>query len=228
MNYEILNTGSKGNCIILNSDFILDCGVPYKMVKPYLKDIKCIFISHSHGDHLKMSTIKKIAFEHPNIKFIVGRDLVTILSVNDIPKKNIYCLELGKFYKVGNYQLKLDFLYHDVPNYCIHIYKYNDEINMWFRMIYATDTTKIDHINAKDYDFALIEANYDTDEELDKKILEYEKRGEFTHLKRVKETHLSQLKALNWLQKNNITNYQFIHQHIEKEEENENTSNIEG
>lgn len=84
-------------------------------------------------------------------------------------------------------------------------------------MIYATDTSKIDHIKAKDYDFALIEANYDTDEELDKKIAEYDERGEYTYYRRVKETHLSQLKALNWLQANNITNYHFIHVHEDKE-----------
>lgn len=48
MNYEIISTGSKGNCIILNDDFMLDCGVPYKTVKSYLKNIKYIFISHIH------------------------------------------------------------------------------------------------------------------------------------------------------------------------------------
>lgn len=212
MNYEILSTGSLGNAILLNNEFLLDCGISYKLIKSKLKYIKYIFISHSHGDHLKPSTIKRIAFEYPNIKFIVGYDLVSILTVYGVPKKNIFFLELSKWYKIGNgYLTKLDFLYHDVPNYCIHI-----RTQEW-TLIYATDTYKIDHIEAKDYDFALIEANYDTDEELDKKIKEYEKRGEFTHLKRVKETHLSQLKALNWLQKNNIHNYEFIHQHIERE-----------
>lgn len=214
MNYEIISTGSKGNCIILNNEFMLDCGVSYKSIKSHLKYIKYIFISHIHSDHFKASTIKKIAFEYPNIKFVVGYDLVTPLVVNGVAKKNIWFAELGKFYQIGKkYAIKLDFLYHDVPNYCIHIR--DDEQK--FRMIYATDTSRIDHIEAKDYDFALVEANYDTDEELDRRIAEYEERREFTHLKRVKETHLSQLKALNWLQANNIQNYEFIHQHIEKE-----------
>lgn len=48
MDYEILKTGSKGNCIIVEGKFMLDCGVPYKLIEPYLKDIKMIFISHSH------------------------------------------------------------------------------------------------------------------------------------------------------------------------------------
>lgn len=49
MPYEILSTGSKGNCIIVNNNILLDCGIPYKNVKQYLKDIKIIFISHRHS-----------------------------------------------------------------------------------------------------------------------------------------------------------------------------------
>jgi len=44
--YEILGTGSTGNCVILNKNIMLDCGLPYKQIKPYLKDVKLIFISH--------------------------------------------------------------------------------------------------------------------------------------------------------------------------------------
>ena len=46
MKYEILGTGSTGNCVILNKNIMLDCGLTYKQVKPHLKDIKLIFISH--------------------------------------------------------------------------------------------------------------------------------------------------------------------------------------
>lgn len=48
MHYEILKTGSKGNCIIVENVFALDIGIPYKTIKPYLDDIKMIFISHRH------------------------------------------------------------------------------------------------------------------------------------------------------------------------------------
>ena len=46
MKYEILGTGSSGNCVILNKSIMLDCGLTYKQVKQYLKDTKLIFISH--------------------------------------------------------------------------------------------------------------------------------------------------------------------------------------
>lgn len=48
MNYEIVNSGSDGNAIIINNYFLLDCGVSYKKIRDYLKQIKLIFISHSH------------------------------------------------------------------------------------------------------------------------------------------------------------------------------------
>lgn len=49
MPYEIIKTGSDGNCIILGDNIMLDIGVAYKNVKNYLKDIKFIFISHRHS-----------------------------------------------------------------------------------------------------------------------------------------------------------------------------------
>lgn len=49
MSYEIINTGSDGNSIVLNNYFALDMGVSYKKIKPYLDKIKIIFISHEHS-----------------------------------------------------------------------------------------------------------------------------------------------------------------------------------
>ena len=129
-----------------------------------------------------------------------------------VRKQNIWVLNTEQWYNIGICDVRLDYLYHDVPNYCIHLEINNEKI------IYATDTSQINHIKAKNYDFALIEANYYTDDELNEKILECDRAGKFTHLKRVKETHLSQLKALNWLQENEIRNYNFIHIHENKEE----------
>ena len=46
LKYEILSTGSCGNCIIVNDYLMLDCGLPYSKVKKYLDKVKIIFISH--------------------------------------------------------------------------------------------------------------------------------------------------------------------------------------
>lgn len=128
-------------------------------------------------------------------------------------------MPLEKWYDIGIFKVRLDFLFHDVPNDCIHI-KFKDGK----KIFYATDTTSIDHVEAKNYDYYFVEANYDTDEELERKIREAKEKGEFTYLDRVKNTHLSQLAALNWYDKNKGENSEivFIHQHIDKEKENEN------
>lgn len=73
MNYKIINTGSDGNCILINDDILLDCGVSFKKLEPYYKKIKIVFISHQHKDHLLPSTIKKLAFERPTLRFCVRR-----------------------------------------------------------------------------------------------------------------------------------------------------------
>lgn len=219
MKYKILSSGSNGNCIIVNDYFMLDCGLPYSKIKQYLDKIKVIFISHKHQDHLKKTTIKKLVYEKPNIKYIVGKQLVYDLMELGVEMNNIIVLELEKWYHLGSVNIKLDYLYHDVPNYCVHIEFLKPKI----KILYATDTSKIDHIEAKDYDYYYIEANYDTDEEIRNQIKEAKEKGEFTYLERVVETHLSMLDAINWLDKNNTNNGEviFIHQHKDKEVKDE-------
>lgn len=135
-----------------------------------------------------------------------------------VKKKNIYVLELGKRYNLGKYIIEPVMAIHDVPNfgYKIEIVKEN------YNIFHITDTSSIEHIEAKNYNLYCLEANYLTDEELREKIQEQEEKGEFSYYNRVLNTHLSQLQALNWLNENKGTNseYCFIHQHIEKEDKN--------
>lgn len=49
MGSEIIASGSSGNAILLENGILLDCGIPYNKIKSYLKDIKAIFISHTHS-----------------------------------------------------------------------------------------------------------------------------------------------------------------------------------
>ena len=213
--YEVLSSGSKGNCIIVNDYLMMDCGLAYSKIKDYLKDIKVIFICHSHTDHFKKTTIKRIAYEMPNIKFIVGNFLVADLILLGVNKKNIITFDTGKWYDIGIFKVRMDYLFHDVPNNCLHIEFKNGE-----KLFYATDTSSIDHIKAEGYDLYLIEANYLTDDELRQKIKEQEEKGEYSYYNRVLNTHLSQLQALNWLNENKgvESEYCFIHQHTEKED----------
>lgn len=214
MEYEIISTGSKGNCLIIDKKIMIDIGVPYSKIQDKVDNVKVVCLTHQHKDHMNLTTIRKIKREHPNIKIICGSFLVAkLVAEARLKPKDIFTLELGKWFSMGLIQAKLEPLYHDVPNVCYHIVYDNKKI------FYATDTGKIEHIEAKEYDYYFLEANYDTDEDLRGKVLEAREKGEFSYLSRVEHTHLSQLQAINWLDKNKGENssYIFMHKHIDKE-----------
>lgn len=49
MHYEILSSSSKGNSIIIEQFLMLDIGLSYARIKDKIKNVKLIFISHSHS-----------------------------------------------------------------------------------------------------------------------------------------------------------------------------------
>ena len=48
MNYEVLATGSSGNCVIINESIAIDIGAPYKKIKPYAKNLRLVLLTHVH------------------------------------------------------------------------------------------------------------------------------------------------------------------------------------
>jgi hypothetical protein len=107
-------------------------------------------------------------------------------------------------------------LNHDVPNCGWQIMFDNG-----FKYFYATDTCSLDNIQAKDYDMYFIEGNYEDKEELEKRKQKHIEKGEFYYEDRVEKTHLSQVKATEWLMENMGKNsqYIFMHQHEENRKE---------
>lgn len=207
MKYEILESGSSGNCIVIDGFFMIDCGLSYKKIKDKLKNIKLIFISHSHQDHLNKITIKRIAYDNPTIKFVVGStDLINILLGCGIKSSNIFALVSDKWYDLGMLKVRLEALEHDVPN---HLCKF--EVN-GKRGIYIVDTNTVDNVNAKDYDLYFIEANYMQDV-LERHKQELDENNIYDHLYRVQNVHLSYEQANSFLIENmgNNSIYEYIH-----------------
>ena len=210
MNYNIIGSSSKGNCIIVEDILILDVGVSYSKIKKYLNKVKLIFISHCHKDHLLPSTIKHISFNFPNIKYVCGsEEVVKKLVECNVNKKNIYVLKNGIKYDLGLIKVRLIDLYHDVENYGLK-WELNGK-----KGIYIVDTERIDHIVAQDYDLYLIENNYQEkvlQEHIDKAIEENDEDKLF-YLQRVPHTHLSNEQANSFLIENMGSNstYEYIH-----------------
>ena len=48
----ISSSGKEGNAVLLNGFLLFDCGIPWKRLKPYANQIRLVFLTHIHGDHL--------------------------------------------------------------------------------------------------------------------------------------------------------------------------------
>ena len=206
MKFNILNSGSDGNGVIIEDIILIDCGISFKKLEDYYKKLKLVLLTHKHSDHFNKATIKKLAYERPTLRFACCEWLVDELVKCGVEKKKIDVLKIGKNYNYNAFIVEPIKLYHDVPQ-CG--YKLKIGVN---KLIYATDTNKIDHIKAKNYNYYFIEGNYESEEELHNRATDeyYEKR--------VKETHLSKVQATEWLMKNMGENskYVFMHEHKER------------
>lgn len=214
MNYKIINTGSDGNATVLNEIMLIDCGVSFKKLRDYYKNLQVVLLTHIHGDHFNKKTIQKLAFERPTLRFVCGEWLVQELINCGVQLKNISVVEVGVKYDFGLFQIMPVQAYHDVPNIGYRIY-WNDK-----KILYITDTSTLQGIEAKGYDLYLVEANYETDE-LQQRIKEKRENGEFAYESRVEYTHLSKEECDSFLIENasDYSLFEYMHKHKEKQHE---------
>jgi len=214
--YNILATGSKANAVIYHNRIMIDIGVPYALVKPYVKDISLILLTHEHNDHLNIKTLKTLQFERPGVRVGCGGFLAEKLTENGI--KNIDVYDTGQWYSYHTSSfislvIIPVLLYHDVPNFGYRILT-DDKI----KVFHATDTAHLQGITAKNYDLYALECNYDETHVWDV-IQEKEVRGEYAHQRGAMNTHLSIQQAQNFILDNVTQNhkYQFIQLHQSSE-----------
>ena len=189
--YNVLSSGSSGNCIIYHKTIAVDMGVSFSMIKPYVNDLQIVLLTHIHGDHFNISTIKKLAFERPTLRFACGEFLADKLQ----GIRNIDILEAGKIFDYGSFKISPVALYHDVPNFGYRIFKGDH------KTIHITDTFTLEGISAKDYDLYCIESNYNEDtifESIDRK----KAKGHFAYQEGAINSHLSEQQARDFIFKN--------------------------
>lgn len=147
IHYEIVSSGSRGNCVIIN-DIMFDCGLPYNKIKKYLYDIKYLIITHTHGDHLKTKTLAKIAEQFPTIKLIGNYEVHQIFNMT-------YIANDGFDIVTDDYVFTPFLCVHDVLTFGYVFSYYGSDI------IYATDTASLEHAPEKEYDYFFLESNHD-------------------------------------------------------------------
>lgn len=211
MNYKIISSCSTGNATIIKDIILIDCGVTFKKLEKYYKQLKIVLLTHIHSDHFKKETIKKLAQERPTLRFACCEWLLKPLLECGVERKNIDILQIGTKYDYKLFKIVAIKLYHDVPQ-CGYRILFDD-----YKVIYMTDTKTIEGISAKNYDLYLVEANY-KENELEERIKQKQLQGDFTYEWRVKDTHLSEEQCVEFLLNNMGKNseYVFMHQHIER------------
>lgn len=211
MNYKIISSCSTGNATIIKDIILIDCGVTFKKLEKYYKQLKIVLLTHIHSDHFKKETIKKLAQERPTLRFACCEWLLKPLLECGVERKNIDILQIGTKYDYKLFKIVAIKLYHDV-NQCGYRILFDD-----YKVIYMTDTKTIEGISAKNYDLYLVEANY-KENELEERIKQKQLQGDFTYEWRVKDTHLSEEQCVEFLLNNMGKNseYVFMHQHIER------------
>lgn len=211
MDFNVLATGSSGNCVIINKSIAIDIGVPFKALETVKKDLKLVLLTHAHGDHFRPRTVWALHKERPTLRWGCCDWMVVPLLEAGVDKRVIDILTPGFCFVYKDLcTARPELLIHDVSNCGYHIWSGADSL------FYATDTATLDGVEAPGCDLYLIEANH-TREELEARAREKLAAGEYAYEFRAAANHLSQEQALDWLyqQMGPNSQYVFLHQHID-------------
>ena len=214
MEYEIIATGSKGNAVVINGHILIDCGVSFLKIRPVMRNLDLVLLTHIHSDHFNPATVRTLHRNRPALRFgccewMVGPLVNAGVDTNSI---DVYeCDDLPYIYG-KRFSVRPVRLTHNVPN-CGYVVVENSET-----LFYATDTGSLDGISLPNLDIYLIEGNH-TEAEIEAAIAAKLEAGEFSWEARAARDHLSKEKALAWLAKNMgpKSRYRFMHEHINRE-----------
>lgn len=170
---KILGTGSTGNAVLIDDCIMIDCGLGVRKLMPHLTNVRHLFITHRHSDHLNISVLKNIAKKispsiirhglHVNsdcydlIKS-KAKEIADLIETDRLTHSSKLNLEIrGVSYEIETYPL-----WHDVENQGFVIRKGDKSL------IHATDTSTMRDAPKGQYDMILVEGNYD-----ESKLIEY-------------------------------------------------------
>jgi phosphoribosyl 1,2-cyclic phosphodiesterase len=148
MNYKIISSGSKGNCVIIEN-VMIDCGVPFNSIKDELYGVKYLIITHIHSDHLNKKTLLQIIEQFPRIEIIGNFEVQQAMPVVS------HIANAGFDIETFDYIFTPFEAFHDVLCYGYTWQFKGNEI------IYCTDTNSLENAPDKLYDFMFLESNHD-------------------------------------------------------------------
>lgn len=214
MRFEILQTGSDGNCTVVEDQIAIDMGVTQKIIEPYIDKLRLVLLTHQHGDHFRPSTVRALARARPALFWACCEWMVPHLLAAGVPARNINIHGLGVWM---NYRPQIDVMvcpiptHHNVPNCAWKLWRSSKD-----NLFYATDLGDMDGIEAKGYQTYLLEANH-TKAEIEADVRAAQERGEYSYRIKAAENHLSEEQAIEWLLQNQGPDSVWIPMHQHKD-----------
>lgn len=211
ISYNIISSGSQGNSTVLDDRILVDCGVPFRMLQPYLTDLRLVLLTHIHSDHFNRATIRRLAKERPMLRFGCCDWLVGPLVLAGVNKRQIDVYDFDTAYDYGRVKIIPVFLPHNVPNcgYKLHF-------DAGGKVIYCTDCNNLNGISAYQYDLFLIEANHDA-VEIEERIRKKRSDGVYAYEEQAKRNHLSKQKCDAFIYRNASPNSRYVYMHCHED-----------
>ena len=216
--YEIIASGSGGNAVVIEDEILIDAGVPFKALRPYLKTLRLVLLTHEHSDHFNQSTLGALSRERPGLRFICGHWLSGKLCESGVFQHQIdrmTTLETATY--TCGISITMIPAVHNVHN-CGYKIWLPSEGKQRRKLLYITDTNTLHGIEAKHFDLYLVEANH-CEFEIRQRI-EDKKAADptgYIYEYEVLKNHLSKQKADDWLSRNMGPHSQFVYMHCHED-----------
>jgi hypothetical protein len=156
--------------------------------------------------------VRRLASERPTLRWGCGEWLAApLVDCGVEPEKiDVYIMDTPMSY--GELTVEAFALRHNVPN-C----GYKLRLPGGERVLYATDTGTLGHVEAKGYDMYFVEADYG-EEEIVERIRRKQEAGEYVHEYDATQNHMSREAAESWLysQMGQNSRYVLMHMHEER------------
>lgn len=219
---RILSSNSKNNAVIIQPiKTMIDLGLPYNRLEPFLKEIDRIFLTHEHGDHVNLATLSRLLKLQPRIDIWLSQKLHDWILVKDVRQKMTgkTSYDFDTLFLNPNVKIWDKFeLPHTIQeaNCRVQVYTVNhgETTNLAYRielpllqthLLYATDLDNIEDLPRTDkpYNVILLEANYD-ENLLEETIIKATNSNDRALLERAKKNkaHLSEQEAGQFVREN--------------------------
>lgn len=182
---KVLASGSRGNCTVVGlgkAKYLFDAGIGYREIQRGLnfENPQAAFITHEHGDHAKVSTLKELLKRGVDVYMTAGT--ATALKLEGTHR--LHLVESGVRYEIGETTIEAQPTVHDAAEPVM--YALGDG-----EFAYVVDTGEMPKFASPKV--LAVEANY-SGAELEKATIDSVQKL------RIRKNHLAIEKVLEWLE----------------------------